>query len=580
MKTLQKIASSLFLFSTLLLLATNSDAQIEAAFTPNKSTISCPTETVFFSDKSTGGPQSWSWDFGDNTGSTLANPSHKFEKSGRYTVTLIAKDAALQADTATSTIVVSGPTVQYTKIVDTVCSTASVKFSSKATGVGPLTYTWDFGDGKTSTALTTTVTHIYKGALSYNVTLTVKDTSGCSVKAGETLSFGSISPVLSSTPSTLIASRECVDKFGWTNYYADNNSPADIKDDILLLSVFKDGTNIGTVGDGTFQVKVAATAKAGMSEAILLNSPVITNPSGYYVMNRYWAVRPTTQPTRPVAVRFYFNNQDVSDINGSYPTHDAEFQQLIFYKTENGNPDPTTNLQGASEITSIVPGSEADRTHWTYTYIGAGAHAAEFMVSNFTGGGGGGITKNNETLPVKFISFSGKPENTGVKLHWIVASEINVERFDIEASTDGRTFTTIGKVQAKSATANTNEYSYLDLKVNAQSIKFYKIVTVDKDGKKSYSEVIKVSRAGATNDLSLYPVPANNYINITSKSLVNRSCTIEVYNPLGLRVLQSNKTSSGNTFQLNTSSLPNGRYRTIVFSNNEKIGEGNFLIVR
>jgi chitodextrinase len=579
MKTLQKIGSCMFLFFTVLLFSTKSNAQIKAAFTANKSTISCPTETVYFSDKSTGNPQSWSWDFGDNTGSTSANPAHQFAKSGRYTVTLISKDALLQADTTTATIIVLGPTVQYTKAVDTTCSTLSIKFSSKATGIGPLTYSWDFGDGKTSTALTTSVTHMYKGGSSYNVNLTVKDTSGCAVKAGETLSFGRLAPVLASTPSTLIATRECTDKFGWTNYYADNNTPTDPKDDILLLSLYKDGTNIGTVGDGTFQVKVAATAKAGTAEAILLNSPVITNPSGYYVMNRYWLVEPTTQPAKPVGVRFYFNDQDVKDINGTFPTHDADFSQLIFYKTKNGNPDPSTNLQGASEIISIFPGSQADETNWTYSYIGAGSHAAEFAVTSFSGGGAG-VTVNGATLPVKLISFNGKPENTGVMLRWIVASEINVERFDIEASADGRTFTTIGKVQAKGATTTTNEYSYNHVKVNAESIRFYKIVTVDKDGKKSYSEVIKVSFAGAMNDISLYPVPANNYINITSKSLINKACTVEVYNSLGLRVLQSNKTSSGNTFQLNTSSLPNGRYRTIIFSNNEKIGDGNFLIVR
>lgn len=564
----------------MLLFTAKSNAQIKAAFSASSTTLNCPTQAVNFTDNSQGNPTSWSWDFGDNTGTTLPSPSHTYAKSGKYTVSLIVKDALLQADTTLATITVLGPTVQYTKTIDTSCSTVNIKFSSKATGIGPLTYSWDFGDGKTSSSLTTSVTHTYKGAASYPVNLTVRDTSGCSIKTGETLSFGCVAPVLSSSPATLIASRECIDQFGWTNYYFDNNTPSNLKDDILLLSIYKNGNNIGKVADGTFQVKVAATEKAGTTQGILLNAPVITNPSGYYVMNRYWVVQPTNQPATPVGVRFYFNNQDVADINGSYPSHDAEFPQLIFYKTINGNPDPTTSLSGASDIKSIFPGSEADETHWTYTYIGAGSHAAEFLVNDFTGGGGGGITQNNETLPVKLISFTGKAENSGVKLNWSVASEINVERFDIVASVDGRIFAAVGKVQAKGMTSTTNDYTFSDLKVNTENAKFYKLVIVDKDGKKSYSEVIKVSLAGITNTISLYPVPANSYITISSKTIINKSCTVDVYNSLGLKVMQVNKTAPGNSFQINTSTLPNGRYRTIIFSNNDKIGDGNFVILR
>ena len=581
MKTLQKIASAISLFFLVLLFSTKSNAQIKAAFSANKNTLSCPTESVYFTDNSTGNPTSWTWDFGDYTGSNIASPTHQYLKSGRFTVSLIAKNALLQADTFLSTIIVLGPTVQYTKTIDTSCSTVRVKFSSKATGVGPLTYTWDFGDGKTASALTTSVTHMYKGAASYPVNLTVRDTSGCAAKTGERLSFGCVTPVLPSTPATLIASRECIDQFGWTNYYADNNTPSNLRDDILLLSIYKNGNNIGKIGDAAFEVKVAATQNAGTSQSILLNAPVITNPSGYYVMNRYWSVKPTAQPATPVAVRFYFNNQDVDDINGSYPSHDAQFPQLIFYKTTNGNPDPTTNLSGASDIKSILPGSDADETHWTYTYIGAGSHAAEFLVSNFTGGGGGGITQNSEILPLKLISFSGKPANNGVKLIWSVASEINVERFDIEASTDGRTFSTIGDVPAKGPAATKNDYTFNDVKINTETAKFYKLVTVDRDGKKSYSEVIKIYFAGLTNSFSLYPVPANNFITLSSKSAINKTCTVDVYNSLGIKVMHVKKTTSGNSFQLNTSSLSEGRYRTIIYnSNNDKIGDANFIILR
>ncbi|GEO08546.1 PKD domain-containing protein [Segetibacter aerophilus] len=580
MRALQKIALGSTFFFASLLVATQSNAQIKAAFSPNKSTVSCSTEPISFSDNSTGNPTSWKWNFGDQSTSESANPSHQYSKPGRYTVSLVVKDALQQSDEFTSTVVVLGPTVRYTKTFDSACSTINIKFSSKATGLGPLTYSWDFGDGKASSSISSNVTHSYKGASSYFVNLTVKDTSGCTAKASETLGFGCVTPVPPTTPGAMVASRECTDQFGWTNYYADNNTPADTKDDVLLLSIRKNGNNIGKIGDGTFSVKVAATEKAGSSGAILLNTPSISNPSGYYVMNRYWVVQPTTQPTSPVGVRFYFNNQDMADINGSYPTHDAEFQQLIFYKTKDGNPDPSTSLSGVTDLTSIFPGSEPDETHWTYNYIGAGSYAAEFNVTNLSGGGSGGVTQNNETLPVKLVSFTGKPEGGGVKLNWTVSSEIGLDRYDVEASEDGRTFFGIGKVKARGSLTSKSNYSFNDDKVNAAKAKFYKLVMVDKDGRTSSSEVIKIALSDVGTTLSVYPVPANNYLTIVPKNIVNKAFTAEVYNSLGLKVWHLNKTTSGGSIQVNTSNLPNGRYKTIIFTNSEKIGEANFVILR
>lgn len=43
---------------------------------------------VAFQDESIGKITSWSWDFGDNTKSTEANPIHTYEKPGNYVVTL------------------------------------------------------------------------------------------------------------------------------------------------------------------------------------------------------------------------------------------------------------------------------------------------------------------------------------------------------------------------------------------------------------------------------------------------------------------------------------------------------------
>jgi beta propeller repeat protein len=50
--------------------------------------------TVRFTDKSTGSPASWSWNFGDKSISTAKSPVHKYAKAGKYAVKLTVKNAA------------------------------------------------------------------------------------------------------------------------------------------------------------------------------------------------------------------------------------------------------------------------------------------------------------------------------------------------------------------------------------------------------------------------------------------------------------------------------------------------------
>ena len=49
---------------------------------------------VQFTDKSTNSPTSWKWSFGDGTYSTSKSPSHRYSKTGKYTVYLTATNKA------------------------------------------------------------------------------------------------------------------------------------------------------------------------------------------------------------------------------------------------------------------------------------------------------------------------------------------------------------------------------------------------------------------------------------------------------------------------------------------------------
>jgi trimeric autotransporter adhesin len=86
-----------------------SPAQVAAGFTGTPTTGAAPLG-VQFSDTSTGGPTSWSWNFGDGGTSTVQNPSHTYTAPGAYTVSLAVSNGT-SSDTMTRTgyiVVTSG----------------------------------------------------------------------------------------------------------------------------------------------------------------------------------------------------------------------------------------------------------------------------------------------------------------------------------------------------------------------------------------------------------------------------------------------------------------------------------------
>ena len=64
-------------------------------------------ESVTFNDASTGNPTSWSWNFGDETGTNLQNPAHIYSAGGYYTISLTAIDQNGCTDTISKEILIA-----------------------------------------------------------------------------------------------------------------------------------------------------------------------------------------------------------------------------------------------------------------------------------------------------------------------------------------------------------------------------------------------------------------------------------------------------------------------------------------
>lgn len=227
--------------------------EAQTGITPNDGTITDTApqarftsqvsgNTVSFTNNSTddNGIASSQWNFGDGNASTDSSPSHTFESSGSFTVTLEVTDTKGQTDSTAATVVIAGdscstgnqstypawnaltnytigdrvthqnsnyeatwwstgaePTI-YTNVWKVVGDTGSecpndnqapvssfssqetglsVSFSSTSTDDKAVTnYRWDFGDNTVS--MNANPSHTYAVAGSYEVTLTVYDAEG------------------------------------------------------------------------------------------------------------------------------------------------------------------------------------------------------------------------------------------------------------------------------------------------------------------------------------------------------------------------------------------------------------------
>jgi chitodextrinase len=138
-------------------------------------TSGCAPLGVTFTDKSTGNPISWSWKFGDGGTSTAQHPKYTYNKPGVYTVSLTATNKC-GSDTETKTdyiTVNTPPNAEFTGTPRIGCGTLTVAFTDNSTG-NPTSWSWDFGDGGTSTAQHPKYTYNKPGVYTVSLTATNK----------------------------------------------------------------------------------------------------------------------------------------------------------------------------------------------------------------------------------------------------------------------------------------------------------------------------------------------------------------------------------------------------------------------
>lgn len=137
--------------------------------------------SIQFNDESIGNPDSWTWDFGDGNTTTEQHPVHVYSEYGEYQVSLTIENTGTQCNSTYQMLVYVIDSIypsdcqamfDYFPITNT-----EFQFNDNSLG-NPNSWTWEFGDGMTSTEQNPV--HNFSNYGEYIVTLTIyNDSTQC-----------------------------------------------------------------------------------------------------------------------------------------------------------------------------------------------------------------------------------------------------------------------------------------------------------------------------------------------------------------------------------------------------------------
>ncbi len=185
------------------------------------------------------------------------------------------------------------------------------------------------------------------------------------------------------------------------------------------------------------------------------------------------------------------------------------------------------------------------------------------------------VWRCTNVLPVTLTGFTAVPARGAVELNWTVTDEVSFRQYEVERSSDGRRFSTIGTVAAASLSA----YAFTDERIPANGTLYYRLKMVDADGRSRYSKTVAIKLQAPKGSLQCYPNPAQHELNILSTTLNTGQVKVTVTDLAGRVLISRMAPVFQGRLSLDVRSLPAGRYQAAL-QTGEVTENGSFVIVR
>lgn len=164
-------------------------------------------------------------------------------------------------------------------------------------------------------------------------------------------------------------------------------------------------------------------------------------------------------------------------------------------------------------------------------------------------------------LAVTLLNFTAAQADNLVKLNWTTSGDANNSSFEIERSTDGTSFSTIGTVMAVPANGGSDQnYSFADAKPAAGN-NYYRLKEMNIAGTYSFSSVKLVQfTKSETSAFKVYPNPVRASAVTLLAGTSYQQLNVRIMNIVGQLQTQKTYTNVNGNISVDISSLQKGIY--------------------
>lgn len=350
-----------------------------------------------------------------------------------------------------------------------------------------------------------------------------------------------------------------------------------------------------TVGFGTLPGALGYTTKEGVPSAtgsdvnpITGRTDAITLTAGSYSTDVDAGVRP---PRNSTIGDLVWNDANGNGIQDAGEAGIAGVMVTLFGPGADGiagNGDDVaigtaiTNGTGNYLITNVPAGSNYylsftnKPTGTSFTTQGVGGAGAgnnskvdaTGTTSTFTVGYGQYISNldagiiNAAILPVQLVSFAAAKSTGGVITNWQTANEIDMQYYEVQRSTTGSSFSTIGTTPSKGNGSYTYQFTDGLAGVTAKVL-YYRLKMMGRDGSFTYSATVRLQWDAVKAGVVISPNPFGNIMNISIPAQANGKVVIRLLDAQGklLQRMERAVLAGNNTVQLSgLQQLPAGSY--------------------
>jgi hypothetical protein len=178
-----------------------------------------------------------------------------------------------------------------------------------------------------------------------------------------------------------------------------------------------------------------------------------------------------------------------------------------------------------------------------------------------------GSISNVNPLPVSLLNLVAVKLEQMIQVKWSTTSEVNSDYFDVQKSTDGINWNSIGRVEAAGNSSKLTDYTFND--INAiNGWQYYRLVQVDFNGVEATSKTVAINiNSHSKLTVNLSPNPASNVLTLNSNASENVDISFKIYDATGKLLIEGQENAM--LVNIDITNLSAGVYLTEVITNGE-----------